>query len=43
MATFILKNGLLPTFFRKLCKFGRVERLVRTVLAKKSGFLPGFI
>ena len=39
MATFILKNGLLPTFFRKLDIFGRIERLVETVLAKKSGFL----
>lgn len=36
MATFILKNGLLPTFFRKLDIFGRVERLVETVLAKKK-------
>lgn len=36
MATFVLKNGLLPTFFRKLDIFGRVERLVRTVLAKKK-------
>lgn len=26
-----------------LADFGRVERLVETVLAKKSGFLPGFI
>ena len=37
MATFILKNGLLPTFFQKLDIFWRVERLVETVLAKKSG------
>ena len=43
MATFILKNGLLPTFFQELDIFGRVERLVETVLAKKSGFLAGFI
>jgi hypothetical protein len=43
VAIFILKNGLLPTFFQKLDIFGRVERLVETVLAKKSGFLPGFI
>lgn len=43
VATFILKNGLLPTFFQKLDIFGRVERLVETVLAKKSGFLAGFI
>lgn len=42
VATFILKNGLLPTFFRKLDIFGRVERLVETVLAKKSGFLARF-
>lgn len=36
MATFVLKNGLLPTFFRKLDIFGRVERLIRTVLAQKK-------
>jgi hypothetical protein len=40
VATFILKNGLLPTFFQKLDIFGRVERLVETVLAKKVGFWP---
>nr|DAD85780.1 MAG TPA: hypothetical protein [Siphoviridae sp. ctb1k4] len=27
----------------RLGKLGRLERLVRTVLPRKSGFLPGFI
>lgn len=35
---FYFENGLLPTFFQKLDIFGRVERLVETVLAKKWVF-----
>ena len=40
---FYFEKWALPTFFQKLDIFWRVERLVETVLAKKSGFLAGFI
>jgi hypothetical protein len=37
------ESGLWPLFLASLLKLGRFGRGVRTFLARKSGFLPGFI
>ena len=42
MATFVLKNGFLPTFYEELNRSGLLERLVETVLAQKKWVFARF-